>query len=207
MSSCALRALPGTSPIRQVWSGQILPLLKPPRYPPPPPLWSRGTLTATGLLTRDEFDQYNEQGFVLKHNVFRPEDLVDVIAAVEQVLPFHMHDMHRGIIMRSLWMTLPTVSSRPVASKTCARARGSTRGSQRSSASSPVPLCSCTRVACCPAPFSGPSPQLHNHTALTFCSLWSDPRLLSAATQLLGPNLAGHPVWNLRTKVCRALHL
>jgi hypothetical protein len=38
-----------------------------------------------GLLTRDEFDQYNEKGYVLKHNVFRPEELVDVLSAVEKV--------------------------------------------------------------------------------------------------------------------------
>ena len=31
--------------------------------------------------------------------------------------------------------------------------------------------------------------------------LWSNDTLLSIAKQLLGPNIAGHPVWNLRTKV------
>jgi hypothetical protein len=33
------------------------------------------------------------------------------------------------------------------------------------------------------------------------CSMWASPQLLDVAQQLLGPNLAGHPVWNLRTKV------
>ena len=38
-----------------------------------------------GLLTKAEFDQYNEKGFVLKRDVFRPSDLNDVVAAVEEV--------------------------------------------------------------------------------------------------------------------------
>ena len=32
-------------------------------------------------------------------------------------------------------------------------------------------------------------------------SLWSSVTLLSVAKQLLGPDIAGHPVWNLRAKV------
>ena len=31
--------------------------------------------------------------------------------------------------------------------------------------------------------------------------LWSSPQLLDIAQQLVGPTFAGHPVWNLRTKV------
>ena len=34
-----------------------------------------------------------------------------------------------------------------------------------------------------------------------FQQLWSHPRLLDIAQQLIGPKIAGHPVWNLRTKV------
>jgi hypothetical protein len=32
-------------------------------------------------------------------------------------------------------------------------------------------------------------------------SLWSSETLLNIAKQILGPDIAGHPVWNLRTKV------
>lgn len=32
-------------------------------------------------------------------------------------------------------------------------------------------------------------------------SLWSSETLIRIAKQLLGPDIAGHPVWNLRTKV------
>eukprot|EP00658_Telonema_sp_P-2_P044296 TRINITY_DN3215_c0_g2_i5.p1 TRINITY_DN3215_c0_g2~~TRINITY_DN3215_c0_g2_i5.p1 ORF type:complete len:356 (+),score=77.06 TRINITY_DN3215_c0_g2_i5:77-1144(+) len=34
-----------------------------------------------------------------------------------------------------------------------------------------------------------------------FQELWSHPKLLDCAEQLIGGNIAGHPVWNLRTKV------
>ena len=33
-----------------------------------------------------------------------------------------------------------------------------------------------------------------------FRALWSNERLLNVVEQLIGPNIAGHPVWNLRTK-------
>ena len=31
--------------------------------------------------------------------------------------------------------------------------------------------------------------------------LWADERLLNVAEQIVGPEVAGHPVWNLRAKV------
>ena len=30
--------------------------------------------------------------------------------------------------------------------------------------------------------------------------LWSDERLLNVIEQFIGPDIAGHPVWNLRSK-------
>jgi len=33
-----------------------------------------------------------------------------------------------------------------------------------------------------------------------FKALWTNERLLNIVEQLIGPNIAGHPVWNLRTK-------
>ena len=32
-------------------------------------------------------------------------------------------------------------------------------------------------------------------------ALWSNERLLNVVEQLIGPDIIGHPVWNLRTKV------
>lgn len=34
-----------------------------------------------------------------------------------------------------------------------------------------------------------------------FQNLWSDEKLLNIAEQILGPEVAGHPVWNLRPKI------
>ena len=34
-----------------------------------------------------------------------------------------------------------------------------------------------------------------------FRDIWSDEKLLNIAEQIVGPDIAGHPVWNLRPKV------
>ena len=34
-----------------------------------------------------------------------------------------------------------------------------------------------------------------------FQDLWTNERLLNVVEQFIGPDIAGHPVWNLRTKV------
>ena len=34
-----------------------------------------------------------------------------------------------------------------------------------------------------------------------FQDLWSDEKLLNVAEQIVGPDIAGHPVWNIRPKV------
>lgn len=36
-----------------------------------------------------------------------------------------------------------------------------------------------------------------------FQDLWTNERLLNVIEQFIGPEIAGHPVWNLRTKVTR----
>nr|CAB3264842.1 phytanoyl-CoA dioxygenase-like [Phallusia mammillata] len=50
--------------------------------------------------------------------------------------------------------------------------------------------------------FKGTAVILHKMGILPkeFQDLWSDEKLLNVAEQLVGPELAGHPVWNLRTK-------
>ena len=50
--------------------------------------------------------------------------------------------------------------------------------------------------------FKGAAVLLHKTGYLPagFRNLWSNDRLLNAVEQLIGPNIAGHPVWNLRTK-------
>lgn len=51
--------------------------------------------------------------------------------------------------------------------------------------------------------FPGAAVLIHKRGVLPaeISSLWSCNTLLSIAKQLLGPDIAGHPVWNLRSKV------
>ena len=46
---------------------------------------------------------------------------------------------------------------------------------------------------------------LHKDDTLgaSFKKLWSNEKLLDAVEQIVGPNIAGHPVWNLRIKLPR----
>jgi hypothetical protein len=50
--------------------------------------------------------------------------------------------------------------------------------------------------------FPDASVLLHKHGVLTpgMQKLWSNSKLMSAALQVVGPDISGHPVWNLRTK-------
>ncbi|KAK7104220.1 phytanoyl-CoA dioxygenase domain-containing protein 1-like [Littorina saxatilis] len=50
--------------------------------------------------------------------------------------------------------------------------------------------------------FPGANILLHKQGKLSqaFRDLWSNPRLLNVVEQLIGPDIMGHPVWNLRTK-------
>ena len=53
--------------------------------------------------------------------------------------------------------------------------------------------------------FPGAAVLLHKLGVLppAFQALWSNERLLNVIEQLIGPDIAGHPVWNLRTKTPR----
>lgn len=50
--------------------------------------------------------------------------------------------------------------------------------------------------------FPGANVLLHKYGKLpqAFKNLWANERLLNVVEQLIGPDIAGHPVWNLRTK-------
>ena len=50
--------------------------------------------------------------------------------------------------------------------------------------------------------FPGAAVLLHKqgYLPVAFRNLWSNDRLLNAVEQFIGPNIAAHPVWNLRTK-------
>lgn len=52
------------------------------------------------------------------------------------------------------------------------------------------------------AEFPGANIILHKQGSLpqAFRDVWANPRLLNVVEQLIGPDILGHPVWNLRTK-------
>ncbi|KAK7103955.1 phytanoyl-CoA dioxygenase domain-containing protein 1 homolog [Littorina saxatilis] len=52
------------------------------------------------------------------------------------------------------------------------------------------------------ADFPGANIILHKLGRLPqpFKDVWSNPRMLNVVEQMIGPDIAGHPVWNLRTK-------
>ncbi|XP_069117186.1 phytanoyl-CoA dioxygenase domain-containing protein 1 homolog [Argopecten irradians] len=51
--------------------------------------------------------------------------------------------------------------------------------------------------------FPGANIVLHKYPAISqaFKDLWTNERLLNVIEQLIGPEIAGHPLWNLRTKI------
>ncbi|XP_071079579.1 phytanoyl-CoA dioxygenase domain-containing protein 1-like [Haliotis cracherodii] len=58
------------------------------------------------------------------------------------------------------------------------------------------------RLSCIEKEFPGANILLHKAGKLppAFRAVWSNDRLLNLVEQLIGPKIAGHPVWNLRTK-------
>lgn len=59
-----------------------------------------------------------------------------------------------------------------------------------------------TRLARLEAEYPGAAVLIHIGGILgpALASLWSSPRLLDVVAQMIGPEIAGHPVWNLRSK-------
>uniref|UniRef100_H2XTA6 Phytanoyl-CoA dioxygenase n=1 Tax=Ciona intestinalis TaxID=7719 RepID=H2XTA6_CIOIN len=59
-----------------------------------------------------------------------------------------------------------------------------------------------TRLTHIEKQFKGAGVLMHKRGVLhdEFKALWSDDKLLNVVEQIIGPDVAGHPVWNLRTK-------
>ncbi|CAB4020712.1 Hypothetical predicted protein, partial [Paramuricea clavata] len=53
--------------------------------------------------------------------------------------------------------------------------------------------------------FSGAAVLLHKFAVMIkeIADLWTNERLLNVVEQFIGPEIAGHPVWNIRTKIPR----
>jgi len=124
-----------------------------------------------GLLTPAELEQFYEEGFVIKHGVFKRDErlIQEVMNGINDLVDHIARLLHKAGKI-----------------KDPAEKAGFYE-----------------RLTLIDQQFPNASVLLHKHGALpkSFTDLWSDPRLLSAAVQIIGPDVAGHPVWNLRTKV------
>lgn len=129
-------------------------------------MWQRDY--TPGPLTQEEFYQFFEDGFVIKHDLIKRDQLESVIKGVERTVEELAQDLHKAGKISDL---------------------KETEGFYQ-------------RLTEIDAQYPGASVLLHKRGILPseIASLWSCDTLLSIAKQLLGPDIAGHPVWNLRTK-------
>jgi len=121
-----------------------------------------------GLLTPQELKKYFEDGFVLKHNVFTPQDLQPSIDSVNDMVDELAMGLYKAGRIKD-----PCKSA------------GFTE-----------------RLTLVEKQYPSASVIIHKRGVLpmSFARLWSHPKLVSVAKQVLGPDVAGHPVWNLRAK-------
>ena len=58
------------------------------------------------------------------------------------------------------------------------------------------------RLTCLERDFKGAAVLIHTrgHLGPRLANLWSSPKLLDIVEQFIGPDIAGHPVWNIRSK-------
>ncbi|CAF1310839.1 unnamed protein product [Adineta steineri] len=122
-----------------------------------------------GPLTQDEFYQFFEDGFVVKHNLLKQDQLQSTIHGIERVVDEMAHELYQAGKIQDLHENDGFYQ----------------------------------RLTAIDAQFPGAAVLLHKRGVLPqeIASLWSNETLLSVAQQLLGPDIAGHPVWNLRSKV------
>ncbi|GAQ78590.1 hypothetical protein KFL_000150440 [Klebsormidium nitens] len=121
-----------------------------------------------GLFTPEEFEQYWTLGFVLKKDVFAPEELEPAREAVNRGVADIADDLFKAGKIKNKHEDAPLE----------------------------------TRLTLIEEQFPSASVLLHKRGVLPkeFQALWTDPRLMSVARQLLGDDIGGHPVWNLRPK-------
>ncbi|CAF0803587.1 unnamed protein product [Adineta steineri] len=122
-----------------------------------------------GPLTQDEFYQFFEDGFVVKHNLLKQDQLQSTIHGIERVVDELAQELYQAGKIQDLHENDGFYQ----------------------------------RLTAIDAQFPGAAVLLHKRGVLPqeIASLWSNETLLSVAQQLLGPDIAGHPVWNLRSKV------
>ena len=141
-----------------------------------------------GPLTEDEYEQFFQDGFVVKHNVLSDEQLKSVIAGIERTVEEVAQELFQAVL--SFWFSSFELGIDSFAFQGKITSLYEDVGFYQ-------------RLTAIDKEFPGASVLLHKRGILPpeIASLWSGDVLLGAAKQLLGPNVAGHPVWNLRSKV------
>lgn len=121
-----------------------------------------------GSLTRDEYEQFHEEGFVIKHNLFPVKDLQPVMKGIEGLVDDLATRLHKAGKITDLCQEAGFLK----------------------------------RLTLIEKQYPNAAVLLHKNGILPkeMQQLWEDPRLISVATQILGSDVAGHPVWNLRCK-------
>jgi len=121
-----------------------------------------------GLLTKDELEQYYQEGFVIKHNVFTPQEYQGCVDAINEMVDELATQLHTAGKIKDPHKNAGFLD----------------------------------RLTLLEKQFPSASVIIHKRGILpmAFAELWSHPRLLSIAQQILGKDVGGHPVWNLRAK-------
>eukprot|EP00884_Botryococcus_braunii_P019311 jgi/Botrbrau1/6063/Bobra.177_1s0003.1 len=121
-----------------------------------------------GLLTKEELQQYWEQGFVVKHNVFTSEELQPSKDAITRCVDQVAKKLHQAGKITDVCEDVDFYH----------------------------------RLTALEAQFPNASVLVHKQGILPpeIADLWGCKKLMSAARQLLGDDIGGHPVWNVRAK-------
>ncbi|CAF4414590.1 unnamed protein product, partial [Adineta steineri] len=119
--------------------------------------------------------QFFEDGFVVRHNLLKQDQLQSTIHGIERVVDEMAHELYQAGKIQDLHENDGFYQ----------------------------------RLTAIDAQFPGAAVLLHKRGVLPqeIASLWSNETLLSVAQQLLGPDIAGHPVWNLRSKVIQKKYM
>jgi len=122
-----------------------------------------------GPLTEKEFNMFHQEGFVLKPDFFRKEELKPTVESLEAMVELLAQRLYKAGKITDL-----------------CRESGFYQ-----------------RLTRLEKQFPGACVLLHKHGVLpkAIQDLWTTDRLLDVAQQILGPDIAGHPVWNVRPKI------
>ena len=119
-------------------------------------------------LSEAQLKQYDADGFLIVHNVFKPQELAPLQAEIDGLVDDLANRLKRAGKITNLHAD---------------------RGFYY-------------RLTALEKDFPGAAVLLHIGGILRpqLAALWGSPNLLEMIEQILGPEIAGHPVWNLRTK-------